>query len=262
MPSASRVVTVTTLAVIGAVAGGPATARAHPQPSPDRNNRYVKLTPMGDRVRLAYTVYLGDQPGAHARVRLDRNHDGTIDDREASAIGDEIANLIRPAVDLVIDDRRVAIDWATIDVGLGTPETAAGALSVDLIGWACTETGTRHHLALHDQVHLDTPGEIEVRLDETPGVTLGPRRLGGDPMPDTIATWRGDEARLTTGLELAYAVDLAHAIRPDDGRCAGGGHAAGARRRGTVLLATGAVAAVAAIAVTTVVLRRRRPRPS
>lgn len=249
--------TITTVTVLALVAGGPATAGAHPQPSPDRNNRYIKLTPMGDRVRLAYTVYLGDQPGAQARVRLDRDHDGAIDDREAGVIGAEIANLVRPAVNLVVDDRKVAIDWATIDVGLGTPSTAAGALSVDLIGWACTGTGPRHRLALHDQVHLDTPGEIEVRLDETPGITLGPRRLGGQPMTDTIATWRGDEGRLAAGLELAYDVDLGRAIHPDDGRCAGG-PSAGAKRRGTVLLATGALAALTAITVTTLVVRRRR----
>lgn len=251
-----------TLATLGLV-GGRATVAAHPQASPDRNNRYLKLTPMADRIRLAYTVYLGDQPGAHARRRLDRDRDGTIDDREASVIGDELAGQIRPAVELTIDDRVVAIDWATIDVGLGTPATAAGALSVDLIGWACTGDGGAHHVVLRDEVRLDSPGEVEVRVEEGPGVTIGLRRLGGDAMPDLIATWRGDDRRLATGLEIAYDLDGARAIRPDDRRCAGGAGGAGgghARRSRAIAAAVAAGAVLGAVAAFVVGRRRRRRR--
>src|SRR6185369_12131192 len=35
-------------------------AAAHVAPSVGDNNRYLKLTPLGDRVRLAYTVFYGD----------------------------------------------------------------------------------------------------------------------------------------------------------------------------------------------------------
>ena len=40
-----------------------ASAAAHVSPSVDDNNRFLKLTPLGDRVRLAYTVLFGDNPG-------------------------------------------------------------------------------------------------------------------------------------------------------------------------------------------------------
>ena len=238
--------------------GGRATAIAHPQASPDRNNRYVKVTPMADRLRLAYTVYLGEQPGAHARRRLDRDRDGTVSDREAAAIGDELAAQIQPAVELTVDDRAVAIDWATVDVGLGTPAVAAGALSVDLIGWACTGGGTSHRLALRDRVRIDTPGEIEVRLEEGPGITFGARRLGGQPMPDLIATWRGDDDRLATGLDVDYRLDPAIALAPDDRRCHGSGAAGGGHRRG--LLYAAAITGVGLLAATLVLTRRRAIR--
>ena len=39
-------------------------ARAHVAPSVDDNNRYVWVTPLGDRVRIAYTVLFGEIPGA------------------------------------------------------------------------------------------------------------------------------------------------------------------------------------------------------
>ena len=35
-------------------------ATGHVQPSVDDNNRFLKLTPLGDRVRLAYTVLFGE----------------------------------------------------------------------------------------------------------------------------------------------------------------------------------------------------------
>ena len=251
---------VVTLATL-ALAGGPATARAHPQSSPDRNNRYLKLTPMADRVRLAYTVYLGDQPAAVVRRRLDRDRDGTIDEREAAVVGAEIAGMIRPAVQLTVDDRAVAIDWPTIDVGLGTPTTAAGALSVDLIGWACTGDGAHHRLVVRDRVRLELPGEIEVKLDEGPGVVFGPRRLGGEPMRDLIATWRGDETRLATGLEVSYDLDPALAVRPDDRRCAPPGPATDGAGRVGALVRVGLAALILFGGAVLLRWQRQRARP-
>lgn len=253
------------LGTVGALAlvGGPASVGAHPQPSPDRNNRYLKLTPLADRVRLAYTVYLGDTPGAHARRRLDRDGDGTITDAEAAALGREIAGMVTPAVDLAVDDRPVTIDWQPPDVGLGTPAVNAGAMSVDLVGWVCTGGGARHRLALHDQVRLDAPGESEVRLEDGPGIAFpdGEQRLGGEPMRDLIVTWRGDEARLGRGLEVAYTVDAATAIELTDRRCAGGAAEPGGARKGRPLVY--AIAAVGGVALAGLALwltRRRTPR--
>lgn len=241
-----------------ALAGGPATARAHPQASPDRNNRYLKLTPMADRLRIAYTVYLGEAPGAHARRRLDRDRDGTISDGEAAVIGREIAAMVGPAVELAVDDRPAPIDWSAPAVGLGTPATAGGALAIDLVGWVCTGDGARHRLALRDRVRLDAPGELEVRLEDGPGIAFpaAERRLAGEPMRELTVTWRGDEERLARGLEVAYTVDDAHALRLTDRRCAGAAGAARGSRR--PLLYAGAALAGLALGVTALVLSRRR----
>jgi hypothetical protein len=256
-PGQARLVILATLGAL-ALAGGPATARAHPQTSPDRNNRYLKLTPMADRLRIAYTVYLGEAPGAHARRRLDRDRDGTVSDGEASVIAREIAAMVTPAVDLALDDRAVTIDWSAPTIGLGTPATAGGALAIDLVGWVCTGPGPRHRLALRDRVRIDAPGEIEVRLEDGPGIDFpaDARRLAGEPMRELTVTWRGDEERLTRGLEAAYTVDATRALRLTDRRCApprpGGG--------GRPLVYVGAALAGLALGVTALVLTRRRRR--
>src|ERR1043165_3083602 len=52
----------------------------HVAPSVDDNNRYLKVTPLRDGIRFAYTVFFGEIPGASVRRTMDRNSDGTIDD--------------------------------------------------------------------------------------------------------------------------------------------------------------------------------------
>ena len=62
-------------------------AIAHVAPSVDDNNRYLKLTPQGDRVRLAYTVFFGEVPGATMRQAIDTSRDGSISEARARRSG-------------------------------------------------------------------------------------------------------------------------------------------------------------------------------
>jgi hypothetical protein len=168
-------------------------------------------------------VFLGERPGATLRKRIDRNRDGQLDDREADAYGQEIAALVHPAVSVTIDDRPQMIAWTTLDVGLGTPSVAAGAFSVDLVGWVCA-AGDAHRLVLRDTVELDKPGETEIRLDDAPGVRFGARAVGGTSFDGLETKWTGAGGPLVTGLDVAWTVDGA-AARPADGRCGAPGDA-------------------------------------
>jgi hypothetical protein len=197
-------------------------ARAHVQASLDENNRYVKLTPMGDRVRVAYTIFLGEQPGSALRRRLDHNHDGQVDDAEAAAYGREIAARVHPAVIATLDDRPAKIAWTTLDVGMGTSSVTGGSFSVDMIGWICT-AGDAHHLVVRDTVEVEKPGDTELKLEAGPGVHIGAHTVGGEAFKDGLDTvWRGAGGPLTIGLDMAWTVDGA-APRPQDGQCTGGG---------------------------------------
>ncbi len=210
--------------VAGCLAGGRALAHAHVAPSEDVDNRYLKLTPMSDRVRIAYTIYIGHKPGAALRRHLDRDRDGLVGADEARGYGDAVAARIRPAVMATVDGRPAPIAWTVVDVGLGQPEVTAGAFSIDLIGWICTGGG-EHRLLLRDTLALDRPGENELRLEELPGVRIGEHRLGGAPIEGFEARWNGAGGPLVTGgLDLAWTAG-ADAVRPADGRChATGGH--------------------------------------
>lgn len=246
-------VTLTALVAIGARA---AVAHAHVEAAVDENNRYLKLTPMGDRVRIAYTIFIGHRPGEVLRRRLDRNRDGQIDDSEAAAYGEETAGRVRPAVTVTLDGRPAPIAWTTVDVGLGTPSVTGGSFSIDLVGWLCTG-GPAHRLVLRDTVALDKPGETEIRIEQDPGVLIGARRLGGRALDSLDMKWTGADGPLTSdGLELAWQVDGA-AARPADGRCHGSNNAPRPWwRRGVGVVAF--VVALLGIAGTAAYMRQRK----
>lgn len=154
-------------------------AHAHVAPGTGDNNRYLKLSVLGDRLRFAYTVLYGEVPGAALRKRLDQNHDGAIDDGETQPFGEQLARDVAGAVELTVDGVRQPIAWSQVVVGMGTPSAAAGAFSVDLVASICLAVprGT-HTLLLRDAYPIDRPGETEVKLEDTPGVKIDRSHIG------------------------------------------------------------------------------------
>src|ERR1043165_9431383 len=97
----------------------PAPARAHVAPAVGDNNRYLKLTPLGDRVRLAYTVFYGEVPGAGVRSGIDGHRDGAIDDGESQAFGTRLAGELSAALEVTVDGARQRVAWSQVVVGMG-----------------------------------------------------------------------------------------------------------------------------------------------
>jgi hypothetical protein len=188
-----------------------APVHAHVAPAMDANNRYLKLTPMRDRVRLAYTVYIGELPGAQARRRMDENGDGTVSERETQGYGKELAASILEALEITWDGEPHSLVWSEILVGLGTPATSAGSFSVDLIGWICGQGGEdrpRHSLIMFDRYRIPRPGETEVRVQATPGITVTRSMLGREGERSQMEyTWQGHDGPMATlGFYLEYEV--------------------------------------------------------
>lgn len=157
-----------------------ATADAHVAPAIGDNNRYLKLTPMGDRLRLAYTIFYGETPGRTLRAAIDRNQDGAIDDRESQVYGERIARDVARAVVITVDGVPLPVTWSQVVLGLATPNVQAGAFSIDLVAQLCLAAPRgKHAILLRDAYPLDRPGETEVVLEDSPGVTIATSRIGG-----------------------------------------------------------------------------------
>ncbi len=160
-----------------------ATAHAHIGPSVQENNRYIKLTVLGNRVRLLYTYYIGQVPGRQARHRMDANRDGVLDDEEQARFGAEIARTVAANLEITVDETRVPLQFGTVSVGVGTPTVDAGAFSIDLVTWLCFDVDaarTRHDIVLFDHWRPPQPGETELRVEESPGVEVSRSTFGSD----------------------------------------------------------------------------------
>jgi len=194
---------------------------AHVAPSVDDNNRYLKVSPQGDRVRIAYTVFFGEVPGASERRGLDANHDGKIDEAEAHAFGLRLAGQVAGALVVEIDGHVEPVKWTTVDVGLGTPDVAAGSFSVDLVAYPCLATARgKHHIVIHDRFRIPHPGETEAKVEDSPGITIERAHVGPADDPSFDFRFAGPGGPIEDdGLEINFVAGDKAPVA-SDGTCA------------------------------------------
>lgn len=201
-------ITQTALVLVVALVG-PTGADAHVAPSVDDNNRYLKVTPAADRVRLAYTVFFGENPGRQMRPGLDTDKDGLLSDDEGAAFGAKLAREVADGLEVSVDGATQRVRWATVAVGLGTPDLAAGSFSVDMIAYACLppDRGRRHTLHVRDRFRVPRPGETEVKVEDAVGITIERARVGpfDDPTREYKMVGPGGPL-LDDGLDVAFTV--------------------------------------------------------
>lgn len=249
----------------GLLAAAPGPARAHVAPSTRENNRYIVLAPLGDRLRLVYTVYMGEEPGRRARARMDRDHDRVVSEAEADAWADELAAQVAAGATLEVDGVAVPLRWAEVDVGLGDPAAGAGAFAVDLVAWACFDRPRQvlaHRVLLRDRLALDDPGETELRAEESPGVLVTRSQLGaaappaGD-RPRLDFKWMGASGPIASGYQLEFRVDPALATYSDLPCPAGAAGAGKAPRRWPWLVVGGGLCLLVGFLLARRLLARR-----
>jgi hypothetical protein len=232
-----------------------ASAAAHVAPAVDDNNRYVKLTPLGDRVRIAYTVFFGEVPGATERKASDANGDGQISEAEGHAFGVALAGKVAAGLEVTLDDVVRPIRWSAIDVGMGTPSVAAGAFSVDLVAYACFARPLgRHRIVVRDRFAIARPGETEARVEDSPDIEIVHARVGklDDPSHDFILAGPGV---LDDGFDVELVAGDRAAIVPDaDCPAIAAPHAV------PVLLPIALAGAVGLAGASWILVRRRRKR--
>jgi hypothetical protein len=194
-------------------------ADAHVAPSVDDNNRYLKVTPQADRVRLAYTVFFGEVPGKAARPTLDKNRDGTISDDEAQAWGDRLAADVLADLDVTVDAKQQRIVWKAVSVGLGSPTTDGGSFSIDMIAYLCFPGRGHHTATVRDRYRVPNPGETEVLVEDGPGIKIEHARIGSATALSNDFKFVGPGGPLTDdGLDVAFVADDT-APASNDGAC-------------------------------------------
>ncbi len=236
-------------------------AHAHVAPSVDDNNRYIKVTPAGDQVRIAYTVFFGEVPGAQTRPSIDADHDRLISDAEGQAFGDKVAGEVGASLELTVDGKTQPVTWTTVAVGIGSPQVAAGSFSIDMVAWACLPSlRGPHTLMLRDRFRVPRPGETELKVEDSPGVAITRTRIGSLSDPGHAYRFAGPGGPLMDdGLELAFtASDTA----PAAGHGCVAAAVAGKKPVPKSLVIGIAIALAAVLAGVLVIVQRKRRRPA
>lgn len=187
-----------------------ATASAHVGSSEKVNNRYYKITPMADRVRLAYTIFFGREPGMVIRRRMDKNRDGQISPKESKAYAQLIEGEIHKSVSVALDGAAFDIRWRDVDIGLGKPNTAGGPFSLDFIGTVCLASkawGLENRLVFRDRMRLPKPGETELFLDPAPGIRVIRSEMDGREVRTRGEKWQGGPGPAQKGYQLSFVVE-------------------------------------------------------
>ncbi|MFT3692807.1 MAG: hypothetical protein QM831_06685 [Kofleriaceae bacterium] len=228
-------------------------AAAHVAPSVDDNNRYLKVTPFGDRVRIAYTVFFGEVPGAIQRREMDANHDGQVSEPEAQQLGEKLAEDVRAGLELEVDGVVSPFIWSNVEVGLGTNAVAAGSFSIDLVASGCFTTARGHHtIRLHDRFRMPHPGETEIKIEDGMGIAIAKAHVGPADDPTHDYKFAGPGGPLTDdGLELIIDAGPKSTVTPD-ATCS-----AAPARRSHVLVYVAIGCALAVLGAVALVLRRR-----
>jgi hypothetical protein len=196
-------------AILLALSALPAPASAHVGSSEKVNNRYYKITPMADRVRVAYTIFFGRLPGMQIRRRMDLNHDGQLSGSEAQKFAEQIATELRKSVSADLGESGSEIRWKEPAIGIGTPNISGGPFSVDLVGTLCLaeQAGQEHRFVFRDRMRLPLPGETELFLDPAPGIVVTKSELDGRPARSRGEKWQGGPGPARQGYELRFIVE-------------------------------------------------------
>jgi hypothetical protein len=231
----------------------------HVAPSVDDNNRYLKVTPLRDGFRLAYTVFFGEIPGAAERRSIDTNRDSRIDDAEAKRFADKLGSQVGDAVDVEADGVPQRVHWSLVSPGMGSDAVAGGSFSIDLVAFVCAKPGDRHTVRVRDQFRIPRPGETEMKVEDSPGVAVVKAHVGPADDPSHDFRFAGPGGPLSDdGLELEYTATDKTPKVPDGACMAAAAPATKAPLVSWRMLALGAGILVVLGAIGAVVLRRRR----
>ncbi len=156
-------------------------ASAHPQYAVSTVNRYGKLL-LGQlgHARLFYTLMIGDVPAFALRQKADRNGDGRLDAAEQQSLAQSLAEMVsggpqtKPGVLVELNGQPLPLIWDAPAMPLPDPRVLPLAFLLELSAPLpiATNSAKVQVLRYDDHVPLAPIGDVELRLEEAPGVAV------------------------------------------------------------------------------------------
>lgn len=187
-------------------------AMAHPQSSLTTVNRYARLLVTGGRVRVFYTLMVGELPALALRNAADRDGTGGLDPAEQSALAMQLREQISEGVLLISSGSKpVRLTWEPPVWTALEPQTGAAAFSIDVNAQAALRGDEVGELLYEDRVAVSPVGEVELRIEEAPDVRLLGARLSSQAASSVPAqllfakTGADFSSQQDTAIHLEYA---------------------------------------------------------
>lgn len=181
---AARCTVAVALLTLAMLVGGQ--AAAHPQFALSTVNRYGKLVLQSpSQTRIFFTLMVGDIPAQGLRQQADGNGDGTLDPGEQQALAGDLRRRITQGVHIYrvreSAEEQIALPWEAVPFQLDNPAVSATAfafelaatLPADKVGLVAAPRDAEVELRYDDRVELPPVGEIELRVEEGPGMHVG-----------------------------------------------------------------------------------------
>ena len=187
-------------------------AAAHPQFAISTVNRYGKLVLVSPRqARVFFTLMVGDVPALAMRQQADRNGDGTLDAAEQQGLATQLRTRVARGVHIYRGEAEVPLPWDTAALQLDNPAVVGAAFAYELsatlpllgrppgVPGGTPSKGLVDELRYDDRVELEPIGELELRIEEGPGLRvlqvqsslITPSPAGNPAPPQLLIQWSG-----------------------------------------------------------------------
>lgn len=156
-------------------------AAAHPQFALSTVNRYARLVLRPGEARLFYTLMIGDVPAAVLRQQADRSRDGTLDAAEQATLATALGERVRDGISLARAGAPIPLRWEPATLKLDKPAVASIGFPLELVASFPLDLTDPVELRFEDRVEITPVGDIELRLEEAPGVQVESTYEGQSP---------------------------------------------------------------------------------
>ena len=202
------------LAAAGMLSATPAPAAAHPLGN-FTINQFSRITVNADSVGVRHVIDMAEIPTVVERQRMDTDDDGTVTPAETDAYLAELVPVVLDALDLTVDDERVALrlfDQAGLSFELGEAGLETLRIELDLEGVLPSASRNEVAATFANGAYADRIGWREIIVVAGAEMTIVDASVPAQTLSDELRAY--PDAGLDDPIDVREATFRA---RPGDG---------------------------------------------
>ena len=128
---------------------------------------------MPGRVRLDYSLMVGEVPAERIKRQADLDRNGELSDSEQKQLVDSLVATVQRDVSVQMDGQKISAPFVSQPLTLKSPKVESTPFALELqTDLPIPNQPSLHTLVVDDRADIPPVGEIELRIEEGPGVEL------------------------------------------------------------------------------------------